>query len=250
MNRFDDYMKHFSNLEGWFQTPAIAIWDSLLSYQLQQHITGNLLEIGVWKGKSAALAAMHCQPKEACVFVDAMPLTEASSRIGPVVPQATCHYLQEQSQFLARHPFVSEGIRAFRWIHVDGDHSGQSVMVDLEITDHLLSDQGIAVFDDFYSAGYPQITQAVFQFMATRPGRLALILVGFNKGYLCRPKAARHYLQFMRDSLYSEMAKRGCDKVTIWKTTEPGDMNTFGITERYLEFNYRGPDWDQNNILI
>ena len=74
------------------------------------------------------------------------------------------------------------------------------------------------------------------------------MLGGFNKGYLCRPKAAREYLQFVRTSLYSNMADRGCDKVTIWKTTEPGDMITFGVTERYLEFHYREPDWDQNVI--
>ena len=84
--------------------------------------------------------------------------------------------------------------------------------------------------------------------MNFRPGRLALILCGFNKGYFCRPKATREYLEFVRTSLYSNMAERGCDKVTIWKTTEPGDKNTFGITDRYLEFNYRGPDWDQNTI--
>ena len=58
----------------------------------------------------------------------------------------TCHYLQEQSQFLARHPFVSQGIRAFGWIHVDGEHSGQAVTNDLEIVDHLLSDRGVGVF--------------------------------------------------------------------------------------------------------
>ena len=50
MKRFDQYMQHFADLDGWFQTPAIAIWDSLLSYQQEQRITGNLLEIGVWKG--------------------------------------------------------------------------------------------------------------------------------------------------------------------------------------------------------
>jgi len=81
MKRFDDYMKHFSDVEGWFQTPAIAIWDSLLSYQQEQGISGNLIEIGVWKGKSAALAALHCQGSDACVFVDAMPLDEAKARI-------------------------------------------------------------------------------------------------------------------------------------------------------------------------
>jgi hypothetical protein len=235
MKRFDDYMKHFSEVDGWFQTPAIAIWDTLLSYQQEHGISGNLLEIGVWKGKSAALAALHCQGDDACVFVDAMPLDEAKARISQVTPGISYHYLQEQSQSLARHPFVSQGTPAFRWIHVDGEHSGQSVTNDLEIADHLLSDRGIAVFDDFFSPGYPQVTQAVFQFLATRPGRFALVLCGFNKGYLCRPKAAREYLQFVRTSLYSNMADRGCDKVTISKTTEPGDMNTFGVTDRYLD---------------
>ena len=133
---------------------------------------------------------------------------------------------------------------------MDGEHSGQSVINDLEIADHLLSDRGMAVFDDFFSPGYPQVTQAVFQFLATQPGHLALVPCGFNKGYLCRPKAAREYLQFVRTSLCSNMAERGCDQVTIWKTTEPGDMNTFGVTDRYLDFNHRGPDWDQNNLNI
>jgi hypothetical protein len=193
----------------------------------------------VWKGKSAALAALHCQGDDACVFVDVMPLDEAKARIQSGHTRNNCHYLQEQSQFLAR-PFVSQGIRAFRWIHVDGEHSGQSVTNDLEIADHLLSDRGIAVFDDFFSPGYSQVTQAVFQFLATRPGRFALVLCGFNKGYLCRPKAAGEYLQFVRTSLYSNMADRGCDKVTIWKTTEPGDMNAFGVTDRYLGFTTVG----------
>ncbi len=250
MKRFDQYMQHFSDVEGWFQAPAIAIWDSFLSYQQEQKISGNLLEIGVWKGKSAALAALHCGAEDACVFVDVLPLDEVKARISPVVPEATCHYLQEQSQLLARHPFVAQGTRGFRWIHVDGEHSGQSVMNDLEIADHLLSDRGMVVFDDFFSPAYPQVTQAVFQFLGTRPGRLALVLCGFNKGYLCRPKAAREYLQFVRASLYANMAERGCDQVTIWKTTEPGDMNAFGVTDRYLEFSYRGPDWDQNTINI
>ena len=133
---------------------------------------------------------------------------------------------------------------------MDGEHSGQSVINDLEITDHLLSDRGMAVFDDFFSPGYPQVTQAVFQFLATQPGHLALVPCGFNKGYLCRPKAAREYLQFVRTSLCSNMAERGCDQVTIWKTTGAGDMNTFGVTDRYLDFNHRGPDWDQNNLNI
>jgi hypothetical protein len=115
MKRFDDYMKPFSEVDVGFQTPAIAIWDSLLSCQQEHGLSGNLREIGVWKGKSAALAALYCQGDDACVFVDAMPLDEAKARISQVTPAGiTCHSLQEQSQFLARHPFISQGTRAFR----------------------------------------------------------------------------------------------------------------------------------------
>jgi hypothetical protein len=58
MKRFDDYMKHFSDVEGWFQTSAIAIWDSLLSYQQEQGFSGNLLEIGV--GRESPLPWQRC----------------------------------------------------------------------------------------------------------------------------------------------------------------------------------------------
>ena len=168
-------------------------------------------EIGVWKGKSAALAALHCEGDDACVFVDAMPLDEAKARITPVRPRVTCHYLQEQSQFLARHPFVSQGIRAFRWIHVDGEHSGQAVTNDLEIVDHLLSDRGIAVFDDFFRRlsqdGPRQSCNLRISVPVACPHSLRI-----QQGYLCRPEATREYLNLLRTSLYSNMAERGCDK--------------------------------------
>jgi hypothetical protein len=42
----------------------------------ENNIRGNLTEIGVFKGKSAAMAALHSQTSETCVLVDAMPLDE------------------------------------------------------------------------------------------------------------------------------------------------------------------------------
>jgi hypothetical protein len=43
MNHFDRYMQHFSEVEGWFQTPAIASGDSLLSYQHERKISATCL---------------------------------------------------------------------------------------------------------------------------------------------------------------------------------------------------------------
>ena len=247
---YQQYMFYFANTPGWFYGQSAAIWDTLLSYQEATNNDGNLLEIGVFQGKSAGMAALHRRGNETCVFVDPMPLDHVESRIKEVIPSAKCQYLQEFSQFLPRHPFVRDAARDFRWIHIDGEHSAQAVCNDLAIAEMLLSDRGILVLDDFFSPSYPQITQALFRFLEATPNRLTLVLCGYNKGYLCRPRAAREYLTFMQNSLYPNLARRNCSNVTICKTSDPADMNTFGIIDRYKDMDYRGPDWDLENISI
>jgi Methyltransferase domain len=216
---YERYLQSCANIPGWFFPVSVAIWDTLLSYQAENNIRGNLMEIGVFKGKSATMAALHSHANETCVLVDPMPLDEVRQRIEHLAPEAQCHYLQEMSQYLLRYPFLTEAARDFRWIHIDGEHTAQAVSNDLSIAETLLSDRGILALDDFFSPCYPQITLALFRFLEANPGRLALILCGYNKGYLCRPKAAREYLTFIRSSLYPNLAKRNCQRVTVCKTT-------------------------------
>ena len=248
MRRFEDYMRSFSDVAGWFPVPAAAIWDCLLDFQEASGVNGNLMEIGVWKGKSAGCAALHCRREEFCLFVDPLPLADARETISRLVPKARCKYLQETSQLLPRYPVLKETLGSFRWIHIDGEHSSEAVAGDLRLAADLVCSRGIVVVDDFFSPSYPQVTQSVFQFIAGRPAPLSLILCGFQKGYLCRPTAARTYLDYIRSSLHRDLTDRQCGAFTIWKTTEPADMNTFGVTDRFLEFDYRGPDWDQTGI--
>ncbi len=250
-NLYELFVALFDKTPGWFYHESAAIWDTFLSYQEATNNVGNMLEIGVYQGKSAGMLALHRRGEETCVLVDVTPLHQVRQRIEQAVPNAKCEYLQEMSQFLVRHPFVREAARDFRWIHIDGEHSAQAVSSDLALAETLLSDRGIIVLDDFFSPHYPQITQALFRFLDANPGRLMLMLCGFNKGYLCRPRAAHEYLTFMRSSLFANLARRGCGKrVTICKTTAPSDMNAFGIIERYNDMDYRGPDWDIANIAI
>jgi hypothetical protein len=251
VERYQRYMETCANIPGWFSAESAAIWDILLDYQATNQICGNLLEIGVFQGKSAVMAALHCRNNETCVLVDPFwPLDDPRQHIELVAPNAKCEYLKESSQYLSRHPFLREAARDFRWIHIDGEHTAQAVSNDLAIAETLLSDRGVLVLDDFLSPSYPQITQAVFRFLDATPGRLTLFLCGYNKGYLCRPRAAREYLTFIRYFLLPNMTNRNCGRITVCKTTEPADMNTFGVVERYNNMDYMGPDWDVRNIYI
>src|SRR4051794_6026794 len=169
---YQRFLQLFDNTPGWFYHESAGIWDTLLSYQEATNNIGNMLEIGVYQGKSAGMLALHRRGEESCVLVDVLPLTHVRHRIEQAVPDAKCEYLQEMSQFLLRHPFVREAARDFRWIHIDGEHSAQAVSNDLALAETLLSDRGIIVLDDFFSPCYPQITQALFRFLEANPGRL------------------------------------------------------------------------------
>src|SRR5580700_10915367 len=113
MRRFEDYVRSFSDIAGWFPVPAAAIWDCLLDFQEASGVNGNLMEIGVWKGKSAGCAALHCRREEFCLFVDPLPLADARETISRLVPKARCKYLQETSQLLPRYPVLKETLGSF-----------------------------------------------------------------------------------------------------------------------------------------
>jgi len=251
VGRYDRYLRAFSHVPGWFEEQAVASWDVLLDYQRRSGIRGNLVEIGVWKGKSAAMMALHAREDETCVLVDWSPLQDALTVISDEVPTAKCIGVPLSSDEFRHSKLFASLKGAVRWLHIDGGHSTDQVCRDLEGADSLLADDGIVVVDDCFSAAYPQVTQGVFWTLHMYPGRFALVLVGFNKGYLCRPAAANRYLSFIRDCMHTEMVLRGCGPVTFWKTNRNDELNTFGMLHADSDgYAYRGLDTDHGEIQI
>lgn len=249
MSTHQNYLNLSKDTEGWFGKESSAIWDILLEFQSKNNISGNIGEIGVWHGKSALLGAMHQKADEGLLLIDPRPMVEAKNLLGKAHPNTKCFFFESISSHFRRSELYSKGASSFRWFHIDGEHSSQSVFLDLEIANFLLSEDGIISVDDFFFAAYPQVTEAVFSFLKTNHSRLKLILTGFNKGYLCRPIAARKYLEFIKADFHKEMTSRDCSNITIWKSTSPDDSNSFGITNRYLDFDYRGPDWGDQSLI-
>jgi hypothetical protein len=249
LERFERYMAECSGIGGWFSLDSIAIWDALLVEQRNRGIGGDLLEIGVLKGRSATLLALHGEDGQSGVFVDPAFRKEAIDAIQRCKPTGIV-LIEALSQNIHDHPEISQRQGAFRWIHIDGEHSGRAVRNDLELALPLLGAEGIICLDDFFSTAYPQITWAAMSFLEAHKDEVTLVLVGANKGYVCRRAAAPAYLAFIRDSLHRELLRRGRSDCTIWKSTGPDDYNCFGITPRHKGFDYHGPDWAPNRIDI
>lgn len=234
------YHRDFSQVIGYFYPEAAALWDTLLNFQSTTDLTGDFLEIGVFHGKSAALSTLHSRDTERCVFVDPYLREDVRALLGSIKPGNSVFAEMLSREYRRKHGESN----TFRWIHIDGDHSGPAIINDLEIADALIADKGIVVLDDFLSACWPQITWATFRWLEAHPLRLHLFLCGFNKAYLCRPYVFPIYAKFVKDRLCDEMEQRG-QKVTIWHTLNPLDMNCFGISQRFQDLKWHVPDSDR-----
>jgi hypothetical protein len=250
---FTRLLEVFDATNGWCYRESAAIWDALLTAQEERQVGGNMLEIGVWHGKTAALLAAHARPpSEMCFFIDKfLNEDEVRATLLKVRPtlESDLQLVRLDSRQIPGTPMLIEGHRQFRWIHIDGEHTGGAVLGDLAVANLLLSERGVVCVDDFMSWMYPQITEAVFRYQRDHPEQLALFLCGFNKAYLARTHFVHDYLELCHEKLVTELETRGFPS-TLAKTTWPAEMNCFGIGGRYEGFRHRGPDWAPGSIRL
>jgi predicted O-methyltransferase YrrM len=246
---YNRYRARFQEVEGWTVEGAMVTWDVLLSHQDASGVTGDLLEIGVLNGKSALLMALHAAGNETMLLVDPALRREAIDLVSDAHPSPNVT-LSLRSDEIAELPEIRSRRGQLRWIHVDGEHSGRAVRNDLAIAAGLLAPRGVICLDDFFTEVYPQITAAAFSWLEQHP-ELRLFLVGYHKGYVCRAEAVDEYLRFVRDSLVPGYRRRGFGDFTLYKTTDPADMNCFGVYPRGVrDLDFRGPDWAPDQITI
>lgn len=167
---------------------SAAIWVSLLSEQTSLGIRGDIAEIGVYKGYGASLAGSFLQEGERLVLFDRyFGLEHSIGAIDEVAgrPMSTHidFHLADSLQLLSEP-------NALRWkktrfFHVDGEHSYDAVMNDLELAAKATSIDGCIVVDDVFNFATPQVTHALFDFVRDGRSNLAIFLFAFNKAYLC-----------------------------------------------------------------
>jgi len=246
LQRFSRFGTEFSLLEGWFLPTSVAEWDSLLTFQSEANIEGNCIEFGVWKGRSAALMALHARGDETCINVDLSIPAEVRQMLEGIRPRNNI-FVECFSENIANHLDIDRYAGTCRWIHIDGGHTYPVVMKDLETAKRLIADKGIICLDDFLSTGYPQITFATAEFLMKNPA-FTLFLCGTLKGYICRKADEKFYLRYVRERLFDDLTKRGMDDFSIWKSDLPENFNCFGIGPKEENLQFRGLDSDKSQV--
>jgi len=229
---------------GWFGFQSYAVWRALLEHQQDRKLGGDLFEIGVWKGRSAAVLATYRRPEEKLYLCDLaldQPAVHAALRSVAIEPAGIVP-LSGLSEELAGKLDLKAMFQTVRWFHIDGEHTGVSVWRELEIGNAVLNAGGIVVIDDFFSPRYPANTTEAVRYLDKNPFHFRLLAVAFNKGYLCRPEAVAGYMDYLASDMTLAMRRHGL-RATIFKSTGPWDTDAVGIVDYVDEAGpVAGPD--------
>jgi len=173
------YIQEMGSVPGWFLEVDAHVFVGMDSVQHARGIHGDLLEIGVYYGKSAILLGYCVRPGEHLVVCDVFEelgdLPEES-----VAEHNTYHSELRQAEFRRQyrrfHSELPEVIAApstsldrdrlagrFRFIHIDGGHAYEVVREDILTARRLLGKGGVVVFDDWSQPHCPGVALAVWE---------------------------------------------------------------------------------------
>lgn len=173
------YYRRLSDIPGWFAPLDYLMLVSLNNYQQSNGITGNILEIGAYAGKSAILLGFLLRQAENLTVCDIFdgcesPETdrEANSRWYPGGAPRSC-FEARYREFHSHLPEILERpsteLRSlhfdplFRIIHIDGSHVYGTVKADLTVARDLAAPGAVVVIDDYSRSHAPGVAAATWE---------------------------------------------------------------------------------------
>lgn len=184
-----EYRK-IKKIEGWFSKEAAMLLALLNEIQRKNGVRGDIFEIGVHHGKSALF--LHALLTDAeqlgvCDLFDNQQLNLSGSGLGDkqkFLNNCATHLNNNRITILeksSRDLSINEIGASYRMFHVDGGHSSEEALKDLELAANAVQlGGGIIVLDDPFRSEWPGVTEAAIAFLEKSP-RFSALAVGFNK---------------------------------------------------------------------
>ncbi|MER6154943.1 class I SAM-dependent methyltransferase [Streptomyces sp. NPDC001868] len=176
--------RELDDVPGWFPVLDQLLFDWFLNRQEASDEKGDLLEVGVYMGKSAIFLGSHLQEGEAYTVCD---LFESDAPDDANAAEATKSYRSTltrqafEANYLSFHdelPRVLQGPssivpgevkpRSCRFVHIDASHLYEHVEADITAARDILLPGGLVVLDDFRSEHTPGVSIAAWEAVLNR----------------------------------------------------------------------------------
>lgn len=170
------YVRSMDTVEGWFVRLDADLFTAVDRWQRHAGVTGDLLEIGVYQGRSAILLGFLAQEGEQLVVCDLFEDQEpAATTAGDRGLYDSLERARFERNFLRFHdalPVIHQGPSrhlgpqlpdgSFRFVHIDGSHLFEPVVSDLALSRRLLVPGGVVVLDDWCTPRMPGVAAATW----------------------------------------------------------------------------------------
>jgi hypothetical protein len=175
--------RRLDDVRGWFPVLDQTLFEWFLSRQESAGVRGDLLEIGVFMGKSAIFLGRHLQDGERFTVCDLFEgdAPDDANRAESTKSYSALTRQKFEENYLSFHtelPRVLQGpssvvpgevaSRSSRFVHVDGSHLYEHVYGDIGAAEDILLPGGIVVLDDFRSEHTPGVSVAAWEAVLNR----------------------------------------------------------------------------------
>lgn len=177
-----DFLQEMESIPGWLDSLDASLICALSDYQHSNDLIGDIVEIGVFHGRSAILLGyllaegehlIACDPFGAEAGMDSeTALWNRRFYPGLRRQQFEANYLRYHGQLPARMLSSSDQLTdaitpgSCRLIHIDGAHDYATVRRDALMSRALCAQLGIVIFDDYCKAHLPGTAMAVWEQVA------------------------------------------------------------------------------------
>jgi hypothetical protein len=231
--------KSIADIPGWFTWTDQQIFGAILSADIPR---GDLVELGVYFGKSAAWMGSFLREGERLTVIDLFnevgtdnanqaELDHSYGTLTRVIFEENYRaivggvptVITGPSSEIVHH--VEAG--TVRFLHIDASHHYHHVVVDIESAEHLLQSGGVVACDDYRSPHTPGVSAAVWG--AVVEGRLRPICITPSKlyGTFSDPSEFRQliteYVESSGKFLHETHNVAGQPLVRIWPKPVPVD---------------------------
>ena len=176
--RLDAFLaRGYTDVLGMSSRFAAGVTGRLLKLQSELGVTGDVAEIGTFKGRYFIAMMMGLQAGERGLGIDSFDWPSETCW-DEFIANCTAHGIDPATydawKINARDIDAAlmhrrlEG-RKVRFFHVDGDHSDQHLSKDLELALAVLHQDGVICLDDMLHPGYPTLVLTVMAFLKRHP---------------------------------------------------------------------------------
>jgi hypothetical protein len=207
IHAIDRYLRfNFYRTTGYISRIDATIIRDLIAGQIEQGIKGSLAEIGVHYGRSFFILALGRTESEKSLAVDLFEddaLHKSRNGIGRFggfknnlrrfgFDVSEGEIVKGSSLDLTAEEILSR-VGRVRLFSIDGGHMYEHVANDLRLAADVLVEEGVIAMDDMFTALWPEVPIATFDWIRAADNRFVPFLATKDKLYLCDSKFVPFY---------------------------------------------------------